>query len=389
MNTLSIRFVFDRKGETKNNSKKKALVQIEVYCKNTHKKVYISTGVKILREQYSPDAGFTIKKHPNAAILKSKAYSIYNKVEAFIYSGDCKSIDEVRSWDKTGENLTTNVIDFIREDLRKRNVSYAVLEYNNSFIKRLNEFGKIKTFRDLTYSNIEDFDLYLKKTIKSQPTLYKRHSLFKGYIEKARKRGLIERNPYDDFFLKKGKSEDPVYLVETEVEKIINYIPKGATKESLERVRDLFLFQCYTGLSYTDLESFSKDSIVVVNGEEQIQGTRNKTGVPYVILLLPKAKEILEKYNYYLPVISNQKYNEYLATLIERVGIDKNVTTHAARHTFGTTITLANKVSLENVSKMLGHSSTRMTQHYARVLDQNILEDMLNVQKRLLPSQNL
>lgn len=207
------------------------------------------------------------------------------------------------------------------------------MEYNNSFIKRLEEFGKIVTFADLTYSSIEDFDLHLKKTIKSQPTLYKRHSLFKGYLEKARKRGLIERNPYDEFTFKKGKSDDPVYLIESEVKQIIDYKPRGAAKESLERVKDLFLFQCFTGLSYTDLESFSKDSLQVINGQNEIHGIRKKTGVPYVVLLLPIAEEIAKKYDYALPVISNQKYNDYLGTLIERVGIDKNVTTHCFRHT--------------------------------------------------------
>lgn len=375
MDGLSIRFVFDRKGETKNDAKKKALVQVEVFDKVSRKKVYISTGVKILREQYSSDAGFSVKKHPNAAVVKSKAHSIYNKVEAFIYSDECQTIDDVRNWDKTEENMTTNVVDFIRDDLKRRDVSLSVLEYNNSFIKRLEEFGKIKTFRDLTYANIEDFDLHLKKTIKSQPTLYKRHSLFKGYIEKARRRGLIERNPYDDFILKKGKSEDPVYLVESEVEQIKKYKPKGATKESLERVKDLFLFQCFTGLSYTDLESFSREKIVIVNGEQQIHGVRNKTGVAYVIFDLPQAMEILEKYNYNLPVISNQKYNEYLATLIERVGIEKDVTTHTGRHTFGTYL-INNGVSIEAIPKIMGHTNMKQSLLYARMLGVTAINEM-------------
>ncbi|NDW19288.1 hypothetical protein D0T53_10225 [Dysgonomonas sp. 216] len=375
MDGLSIRFVFDRKGETKNDAKKKALVQVEVFDKVSRKKVYISTGVKIIREQYSSDSGFSVKKHPNAAVVKSKAHNIYNKVEAFIYSDECQSIDDVKNWDKTEENMTTNVVDFIRADLKRRDVSYTTLEYNNSFIKRLNEFGKIKTFRDLTFANIEDFDLHLKKTIKSQPTLYKRHSLFKGYIEKARRRGLIERNPYDDFVFKKGKSEDPVYLVESEVKQIIDYEPKGVSKERLQRVKDLFIFQCFTGLSYKDTQCFKKEDINIVNGEEQIHGNREKTGVPYVIFVLPKAKEILDKYNYKLPVISNQKYNDYLKLLISYIGIEKDVTTHTGRHTFGTYL-INNGVSIEAIPKIMGHTNMKQSLLYARMLGVTAINEM-------------
>lgn len=125
MDSLSIRFVFDRKGETKSAPKKKALVQVEVFDKVSRKKVYISTGVKILREQYPSDAGFSVKKHPNATVVKQKAHSIYNKEEAFIYSKECNRIDDVKNWDRTEEYMTTNVVDFIKSDLKRRDVSYA------------------------------------------------------------------------------------------------------------------------------------------------------------------------------------------------------------------------------------------------------------------------
>lgn len=381
METLAMRIIFDRKGIAKKSPKTKAMISIEVRDTTTNQKTYIPTNVKILSEHYAKDGTIISQKHPNASILRKNVQSIFNRVEAFVLSDKCKTFDDIKNWDKTEEDLTTNIVDFIRADLVKRNVSYATLEYNNSFIKRLGEFGKIRTFKDLSYTNIEEFDLHLKKTIKSQPTLYKRHALFKGYIEKAKRRGLIKTNPYDDFIFKKGKSEDPVYLVQSEVKQIMDYVPKGATKESLERVKDLFLFQCFTGLSYADLGSFGKDKIVVVNGEEQIHGARNKTGVPYVIFLLPQAKAILDKYDYELPVISNQKYNEYLGTLIERVGIDKNVTTHTARHTFATH--LINKgVSIEAIPKIMGHTNMKQSLLYARMLGVTAINEM----KKLLDS---
>lgn len=377
MDGVVLSYVFDRKGVTKEDAKKEALIQIKVYDTKTRKRKYITTNEYILKSQYSDvgSGGLSIIKHPNAAAIKARIDKIFSKVQAYVYSDKCETWEDIDNWDKEDDLSTTNVVEFIKADLQRREVSFSVLEYNNSFIKRLEEYGRIKTFADLTYSRIEDFDLHLKKTIKSQPTLYKRHSLFKGYLEKARKRGLIERNPYDEFTFKKGKSDDPVYLIESEVKQIIDYKPKGAAKESLERVRDLFIFQCYTGLSYTDLESFSRDSIQVINGQKEIHGTRNKTGVPYVVLLLPIAEEIAEKYDYTLPVISNQKYNDYLGTLIERIGIDKNVTTHTGRHTFGTY--LINKgVSIEAIPKIMGHTNMKQSLLYARMLGVTAINEM-------------
>lgn len=377
MDNVIVSFVFDLRGVTKDNAKKEAPIHIRVWDPITRKRKHIHTNEFILKSQYSDvgTGGLSIVKHPNAALIKARIDKIFAKVQAFVYSDKCETLNDVDNWDKEDDLSTTNVVEFIKADLAKRAVSFSVMEYNNSFIKRLEEFEKIRTFADLTYNNIEDFDLHLKKTIKSQPTLYKRHSLFKGYIEKARKRGLIEHNPYDEFTFKKGKSNDPVYLIESEVKQLIDYKPRGAAKESLERVKDLFLFQCYTGLSYTDLESFTKDSLQVINGQNEIHGVRNKTGVPYVVLLLPIAEEIAEKYDYTLPVISNQKYNDYLGTLIERVGIDKNVTTHTGRHTFGTY--LINKgISIEAIPKIMGHTNMKQSLLYARMLGVTAINEM-------------
>lgn len=380
MENAVLSFVFDRKGVTKGKPHKEALIQIKIYDPVTRLRKYISTGEYILKSQFSPvgPGGLSIIKHPNANLVKNRIDKTFAKIQAFVYSDKCKTINDVENWNKEDDSLTTSVVDFIKAELRKRtDASLSVIEYNNSFLKRLEEFGKIKTFADITYTNIEGFDLHLKKYIKSSPTLYKRHTLFKGYIEKARRRGFISYNPYDDFTIKKGKSEDPVYLIESEVQKIAKYKPRGATQDSLSRVKDLFLFQCFTGLSYTDLASFGKHNIQIVNGQKEIHGKRNKTGVPFVVLLLPQAEEIAQKYNYDLPVISNQKYNDYLGTLIERVGIDKNVTTHTGRHTFGTY--LINKgVSIEAIPKIMGHTNMNQSLLYARMLGVTAVNEMKN-----------
>jgi site-specific recombinase XerD len=161
----------------------------------------------------------------------------------------------------------------------------------------------------------------------------------------------------------------------------------------LENVRDIFLFCCFTGLAFIDVYNLRKEHIVKDNsGNWWIRKTREKTNNMCNIPLLNFPKQILEKYANHphciekgvvLPVMCNQKMNSYLKKIADFCGIKKNMTTHTARHTAASVIFLANQVSMENVAKMLGHSSTRMTQHYAKVLDSSIMRDMENVEKTL------
>lgn len=156
--------------------------------------------------------------------------------------------------------------------------------------------------------------------------------------------------------------------------------------ERLEHVRDLFIFSCFCGLAYSDVANLRQENIrKSFDGNLWIMTKRQKTNTDVNVPLLDIPKMILKKYKgklpdgKILPIISNQKLNAYLKEIADVCGIKKNLTFHVARHTFATTVTLANDVALQNVSKMLGHSSTRMTQHYARVLDNSIMKDMQDV----------
>ncbi|WP_353123584.1 site-specific integrase [Dysgonomonas capnocytophagoides] len=170
------------------------------------------------------------------------------------------------------------------------------------------------------------------------------------------------------------KNSDPVFLIESEVERLKSV---KNLDDKLDRVRDLFLFQCFTGLAYADMQSFSQQDIQELDGKEIIRSSRIKTDESFIMRFLPEAKEIAEKYNYQLPKISNQKYNYYLKLLIvhSKVKITKKVTTYMARHTFATF--LINKgIPLESVSKILGHSNIKQSQHYARLLGKKVISDM-------------
>ncbi len=155
--------------------------------------------------------------------------------------------------------------------------------------------------------------------------------------------------------------------------------------ERLEHVRDVFVFCCFTGLAYADAKKLTHDDFVVgIDGELWINTKRTKTKTKSNIPVLPTAMMILEKYENspllvngkVLPVLTNQKMNAYLKEIADLSGIKKKLTTHLARHTFATTVTLSNGVSIESVSKMLGHKSVRTTQHYAKILNRKVSEDM-------------
>jgi site-specific recombinase XerD len=151
-------------------------------------------------------------------------------------------------------------------------------------------------------------------------------------------------------------------------------------------VRDIFIFCCFTGLAYADVKKLTKDDVVIgVDGEQWIKTRRIKTDTRSNIPILPIAQTIIEKYmdnelmkvkNLVLPVLSNQKMNAYIKEIADLCGINKNLTFHLARHTFATTVTLSNGVPIESVSKMLGHTNLKTTQHYAKILDMKVSKDM-------------
>ena len=159
------------------------------------------------------------------------------------------------------------------------------------------------------------------------------------------------------------------------------------------QVRDIFVFSCYTGLAYIDVQKLKRSEIQIGDdGKEWIFTSRTKTETPSHIPILAEAKEILDRYQDHpvceikglaLPVYTNQRMNSYLKEIADHCGITKNLTFHLARHTFATTVTLSNGVPIETVSKMLGHNSLKTTQHYAKVLDSKTGHDMSELAEKL------
>ncbi|WP_346986357.1 site-specific integrase [Chryseobacterium sp. POE27] len=192
----------------------------------------------------------------------------------------------------------------------------------------------------------------------------------------------MDKNPFIGY---KSKIEnvDVRFLTDLQLKSIQS---KNFISDRLGIVRDIFVFCCYTGLAYIDVKNLTKHKISIgIDGGLWIKTKRAKTKIEASIPLLSEAQEILKRYenhpkclneNMVLPVLSNQKMNEYLKEIGALCEIDFDITFHTARHTFATTITLNNGVPLETVSKMLGHTSIRMTQHYAKIQDKKIGEDI-------------
>ena len=175
----------------------------------------------------------------------------------------------------------------------------------------------------------------------------------------------------------------------------LNVLSKKTFKiERLQAVLDMFLFSCYTGLAYIDIFNLSQDNIIKgIDGRDWLKTNRQKTNTMVSVPLLTEAVHLIKKYNDHpvsvgkgrlFPVISNQRMNGYLKEIAEICGIDKNFTFHLARHTFATTVTLSNGVPIESVSKMLGHTSIRTTQIYAKVVEHKLSEDMQNLRERMV-----
>jgi site-specific recombinase XerD len=192
----------------------------------------------------------------------------------------------------------------------------------------------------------------------------------------------LDKNPFANYKAK-VKEVERVYLTEDEIQTIIE---KDFKTERLSLVRDIFLFSCFTGLAYIDVKNLTKLHISHgIDGEQWIFTHRQKTESASKIPILPVTQMIIDKYENHpqssnedklLPILSNQKMNAYLKEIAAVCEINKELTFHIARHTFATTVTLTNGVPIESVSKMLGHKNLRTTQHYAKVLDRKVSEDM-------------
>jgi site-specific recombinase XerD len=249
--------------------------------------------------------------------------------------------------------------------LKHGKTSYNISQIDNQFIYDLESYLKYES----TFKNTVGI---------SHNSVVKYFQCYKTVCKFGIKRNLLNTNPflcYDEKLVIK----DAVFLTKEELERIEK--KKFSTKR-LNRVKDIFVFSCYTGYAPIDVERLTKKNLIKDNDDDYwIKTNRAKTSVKSNVPVLPPAKRIIDKYAHLddvklLPRISNQKINEYLKEIATLCNIDKKLTHYVARHTFATTVTLGNGVAIENVSSMMGHTRITMTQHYAKVLESSVKKDM-------------
>lgn len=368
------RIVFDRKKTA--TKEKSALIQIEVLFER--KKKYITTGIKVTLDQWSDKT--KVKNRSDMLELNERIDISKRNIDDYIIS--LQREKEAFTFENLEAYLNTNkksrsFLEFMRTRIEGRSVSEGTKRRAMSVYRSLLDFGEIQSFSDINNKNIKLWDDYAKRKCTKQASIYNYHKHLKVYIREAMALELISVNPYNSFRLSKGETVDRRYLTPEELKAVEECEIK---EETVSKARDVFVFSCYTGISPVDLRKFDFTKIEETNGKFRIRDYRQKTGTIYNITLLSKPMEILKKYNFKLPIVADQKYNIYLKAVGALAGLKKNITGYVARHTFATTVTLANGVPVEIVSKMLGHKNINTTQVYAKVLAKNVDEafDMLD-----------
>ena len=270
-----------------------------------------------------------------------------------------------------GHDQRQSFVEFMEDYLDKEDLRAGSHRNIVVVIDSLKEFGMIKTFNDLTPANIRRYDEWLhEQGDKKLATIYNYHKKVHKYTRILWKNEMIPSDPYNHVSFKRGNYQERQPLTEDE----LMTLRQANFSDKLNRVRDLFIFMAYTGLAYVDMCNFNFRSMAEKQGDTYyIDGARIKTGTKFYAPILPPAMDVLVKYNYKLPIITNQKLNDYLGVIKEKLEFNKKLTCHVARHSFATLL-LTYDFPIDKTARALGHKDVKTTQIYAKVLKKTIVE---------------
>lgn len=355
-----------------------------------YKQKYFATGVRCLASEWD---GRGVRGRKDAAALNARLDDIVRKareVEERLRERGALSLDGfaklMRANGDKGAAGARGFWEFCEERVAVR--SHGRTRWTEVRYRRLLAYLR-ERFSWAAAEDVQEVDLVrldamlVREGVSEGTRWHNYHRYLKALLSDAVKAGMLRRNPYDGGVITRPKDDGRAlerYLSEEEMERMKRVeLPAG----HLSRVRDLFLFQCYTCMGFADLRDFSSSRLEEVGGRLMYSSRRNKTGCAFSFMLLRGAEEILKKYGGVLPLISAQKYNLYLKEVARMAGISRPVTSHWARHT-GATLLLNAGVRLEVVARVLGHSSTEMTRKvYAKLLDDTVAREMMKAEEKL------
>lgn len=373
----TVRFVFDRKHTASKTTK--GTVQIEILFERKRK--WISTGVRLYSDQWSEKNKVknTVQSIDLNERLDAQIQNINEFINSLIKNKEPFNFEKLEHFLKYSQQKES-FLDFIKRRVSERtDLRKGTLNTHATLINSLEEFGRIVYFSDITTANIMYYDDFLHKKYNKQTTVHGYHKRLKRYINEAIKYELLKDNPYNRLKFDRGKSEGIKYLTIDQIKQIQNL---EITSESISKVRDLFVFQCFTGLSYADLSKFDFCRVIKKGSNFFIRDIRIKTEEEYFLMLLKPAMEILRKYDFKLPIISNYQYNLRLKVVQEIARIKQSLHSHMARHSFAV-MALNMGVSIENLAKMMGHTDIKTTQIYAKVLNKSVQEEFEKMDSKL------
>ena len=381
MRVPKVKLVYDRRHQS--SPYKEGAVDLRV-CFDCKQK-FLSTGVKVYPRQWD-SKNECVKLRNDATSLnkalsdiKNDAITLLTEMSKTGYV-DLARLNEI--FKPKAYDLTFH--EYMKDRISKRNVSENTRERYVSYYKVfVDEYGKMKNFSDITEAGVRDYDEWLHKRVVNghlmqQSTIYSHHKYLRLFIYDALTDGYVDKNPYQSKRIKidHGESGQIPSLTIDQVEQI----------ESLEldgfvgKTKDLFLFQCYTGLAFSDMQKFklsnySQDK----DGNYLIKDKRTKTDTTYIFMLSDKALAIVMKYKGKIPAISNQKYNQYLKVLGQMIGVP-TLHSHMGRSTFASTC-LNQGMNTDVLKHCLGHVTTFETNRYATMQDETIKKAFKDIKK--------
>ena len=389
---ITTNIVFDHRARTKTGDEGPLEVRVIV----DRKPYYINTGIKVRRSEWK--MGIIVNR-PDSDTLQQRLNLIYKRIEdelnADISEGRAIDVREIRrrAW-TLDDDKSTGLLDWIDEQIPLLGLKDGTRKHYVTLMTRLREYDGIRRWSDLTAENICKWDAWLHTLKKPQTeaerlakkekesigngAVFNYHKCLKAMLNRAVLFDRIAQNPYDRLRgqFKRGDRERVDFLTDEEMEAFCSLHPVFGSKMGM--ARDMFVVQLYTGLSYTDMQQFDINDYKMIDGVWKNTGERIKTGVAYVSQLLPPVVEVLEKYNWQIPQMDNADYNRCLKLLGEACGIERPLHSHMARHTFATFM-LRHGVSIEHVSKMLGHTNITQTQRYAKLVAHDIHDDFKKI----------